>query len=78
MVDRLQRGRLEDRQLGTGQAEEVAEVGGELIAAEPADVVAHDDALGRGLRATAMPTRRRSLWPAPTRSRQSRFFESIS
>lgn len=49
VVDRLQRGRLGERQLGAREPEQVPEAGGELVAGEPADVMAHHDGLGERL-----------------------------
>ena len=41
----LERGRSEQGELGAGQAQAVLEVAGQLVAGEPREVVAHDDAL---------------------------------
>ena len=42
----LDGGRLEQRQLASGEPEAVGEVGVDLVAVEPGEMVAHDEALG--------------------------------
>ena len=45
---RLDSGGLEQWQLTAGELQAVCEIGGQLLTGEPAQVVAHHDALGEG------------------------------
>jgi hypothetical protein len=47
LVQRLDGAGLEQPHAGAGQLQPVIEVGAELVAGEPAEVIAHDDALGQ-------------------------------
>jgi hypothetical protein len=49
LEDRLDRGGLEERQLGAGAAQQVRDVGGAFVARERGQVVADDDALAERL-----------------------------
>jgi len=48
LVDRFFGRRIEERDLGAGQAEAMREIAGQLLAGECGHVIADDDALGEG------------------------------